>query len=53
MTNRESYQLRNIRAESFFFGKSHEFSMYLKYSFGAIKSSYKSIDVNDNLNKMR
>lgn len=53
MTFRESYQLQNIDAKSIFFGRSHEFAISLKYSFGVIKSSYKNKDIDDNLNRIR
>jgi hypothetical protein len=53
MTFKENYQLQNIKAKSIFFSRSHEFAISLKYSFGAIKSSYKNKDVNDNLNRIR
>ena len=53
MTFEETYQLKNIKAKSIFFSRSHEFAVSLKYSFGSIKSFYKNKDVDVNLSRIR
>jgi hypothetical protein len=53
MEFRESYILQNLNVNSLFFTDINEFSIALRYVFGAVKDSkYKNKSVDDELNRM-
>ena len=53
MEFRERYILQNLNVNSLFFTDINEFSIALRYVFGAVKDSkYKNKSVDDELNRM-